>query len=114
VVNLVVATPGRLLISWGAATYLDHVEILVWMKLIACWTWVYSQVKRIVRATPPKESRRRCCSPRLRRTLSTYRAMDVPANQGGDGQRRVAKRGGPESLSGQQPAALQGVKNLLQ
>jgi ATP-dependent RNA helicase RhlB len=59
VVDLVVATPGRLLDFMGRRDlYLDHVEILVLDEADRMLDMGFiPQVKRIVRATPPKESR---------------------------------------------------------
>ena len=59
VVDLVVATPGRLLDFMGRRDlYLDHVEILVLDEADRMLDMGFiPQVKRIVRATPPKENR---------------------------------------------------------
>ena len=59
VVDLVVATPGRLLDFMGRRDlYLDHVEILVLDEGDRMLDMGFiPQVKRIVRATPPKENR---------------------------------------------------------
>jgi ATP-dependent RNA helicase RhlB len=59
VVDLVVATPGRLLDFMGRRDlYLDHVEILVLDEADRMLDMGFiPQVKRIVRATPPKDSR---------------------------------------------------------
>jgi ATP-dependent RNA helicase RhlB len=59
VVDLVVATPGRLLDFMGRRDlYLDHVEVLVLDEGDRMLDMGFiPQVKRIVRATPPKESR---------------------------------------------------------
>ncbi|WP_415357201.1 ATP-dependent RNA helicase RhlB [Halioglobus sp. Uisw_031] len=59
VVDLVVATPGRLLDFMGRRDlYLDHVEILVLDEADRMLDMGFiPQVKRIVRATPAKESR---------------------------------------------------------
>ena len=56
VVDLVVATPGRLLDFMGRRDlYLDHVEILVLDEADRMLDMGFiPQVKRIVRATPPK------------------------------------------------------------
>jgi ATP-dependent RNA helicase RhlB len=59
IVDLVVATPGRLLDFMGRRDlYLDHVEILVLDEADRMLDMGFiPQVKRIVRATPPKENR---------------------------------------------------------
>ena len=59
VVDLVVATPGRLLDFMGRRDlFLDHVEILVLDEADRMLDMGFiPQVKRIVRATPPKENR---------------------------------------------------------
>lgn len=59
VVDLVVATPGRLLDFMGRRDlYLDHVEILVLDEADRMLDMGFiPQVKRIVRATPPKSDR---------------------------------------------------------
>tara|TARA_R110002049_G_scaffold188251_4_gene356595 strand:- start:907 stop:2298 length:1392 start_codon:yes stop_codon:yes gene_type:complete len=59
VVDLVVATPGRLLDFMSRRDlYLDHVEILVLDEADRMLDMGFiPQVKRIVRATPPKENR---------------------------------------------------------
>lgn len=59
VVDLVVATPGRLLDFMGRRDlYLDHVEILVLDEADRMLDMGFiPQVKRIVRATPPKNDR---------------------------------------------------------
>jgi len=59
VVDLVVATPGRLLDFMGRRDlYLDHVEILVLDEADRMLDMGFiPQVKRIVRATPPKDNR---------------------------------------------------------
>ena len=59
VVDLVVATPGRLLDFMGRRDlYLDHVEMLVLDEGDRMLDMGFiPQVKRIVRATPPKENR---------------------------------------------------------
>jgi len=59
VVDLVVATPGRLLDFMGRRDlYLDHVEVLVLDEADRMLDMGFiPQVKRIVRATPPKDNR---------------------------------------------------------